>query len=106
MQLESSSLPQEANAVLEGLWRRVRDDAERIKRDQLRIIASRVSMSAREVGLHPEELIIAIKQSWQESRPRPPAEHRWILTETIALCIEEYYRWQHANADARRVDSA
>lgn len=106
MEIESPSLPQEANAVLGGLWARTRADAGRIKRDQLRIIASRVSMSAREVGLQPEELIVAIKQSWLDSRPRPPAEDRWILTETIALCIEEYYRWQHANAGVRRADSA
>ena len=106
MKIESSSLPREATAVLAGLWDRVGVDPDRIKRDQLRTLASRVSTGARDVGLHPEELIIAVRDSWQERTPPLPTEQRWILTEMIALCIDEYYRRQRINGEPVRADSA
>src|SRR5215472_13993522 len=106
VKIESSSLPREATAVLAGLWDRVGVDPDRIKRDQLRTLASRVSTGARDVGLHPEELIIAVRASWQERTPPLPTEQRWILTEMIALCIDEYYRRQRINGEPVRADSA
>lgn len=106
MKIETSSLPREATAVLAALWDRVGVDGARIRRDQLRTIASRVSLGARDVGLHPEELIIAVKDSWQRRRPPLPTEQRWILTEMIALCIDEYYRRQQVDGESVRADTA
>jgi len=106
VKIESSSLPREATAVLAGLWDRVRVDAHRIKRDQLRSIASRVSTGARDVGLHPEELIIAVKDSWQTRTPPLPSEQRWLLTEMIALCIDEYYRREQVNGEPVQAGTA
>jgi hypothetical protein len=97
---ELSTLSGELTAVLAGLWGRIPADPTRITREQLREIAASVSTAAQRLRLHPEELIIAIKQSWQAHRPSPPAEPRWLLTEMIALCIEEYYGRQRSDVEA------
>ena len=106
VETESPTLPRELNAILAGLWRRVPADPTRLKRKQLRAIAARVSVSAQGLQLHPEELIIAVKQSWQQRRPSPPEDQRWLLTEMIALCIEEYYARQRVHVEAAQAGLA
>lgn len=97
----SSSLPHGANALLSRLWAWVDENPRQISRDHLRTVAWQVSLRAREAHLLPEELILAIRENWNErdeaSLIGEPEQSRWVLTEVIALCIEAFYRGQSAN---------
>jgi hypothetical protein len=90
-----SPLPsRDANDALAELWRQLQLDDRVVSSDELKAVARRVSAAARTAGWRPEELIVAVKQSWQAREHNPPSgTHRLheLLNEVISLCIDEFY---------------
>ena len=90
------TLPADAEAAVETLWRDVFvRGAGSISRDELRRVATRVAAGGRRVGFLPEQLIVAVKDSWgAHAVVRGPEQRfvaRWVLTELISLAICAYY---------------
>lgn len=97
MHSEFIALPTGAESALgEYRNRLLLADTPLATRQQMRETASAVATVARRANLLPEELIIGIKNSWMrhESLGASAERHRlrWVLTEMISLCIDEYYR--------------
>ncbi|HKT09906.1 MAG TPA: hypothetical protein VJR24_18535 [Gemmatimonadaceae bacterium] len=93
----SRMLPDEADRLLTELWRRLlTGDAKELSRREVTEFARPVCAIARAAGLLPEELIVAVKQSWNSRHElRPPTQRRrleHILASVISACIEEFYR--------------
>lgn len=91
-----AALPPDAERPLRALWREVlAADTVRHTREELRDVARVVGRAARREALLPEQLIVAVKESWQshEGARSVGRRHaaRWVLTELISLCICEYY---------------
>ncbi|HEX6816371.1 MAG TPA: hypothetical protein VF102_11895 [Gemmatimonadaceae bacterium] len=93
----SHALPDEADRLLAELWRRLlTDDARELSRREMSDFARPVCAIARSAGLLPEELIVAVKQSWNSRHElRAPTQRRRleeVLSSVISACIEEFYR--------------
>ena len=93
----SHMLPDEADKRLAELWHRMlTGDARELSRRELSDFTRPVCAIARAAGLLPEELIVAVKQSWNARHElRPPTQRRRledILNSVISSCIEEFYR--------------
>lgn len=101
----SPSLPQAEKELLTALWSQALGDDQPISRDRLRLIARRVGRAAQEGGLLAEELIVAVKDTCAPPHEvRDPSDRhrlRWVMTETISLCIDEFYLALR-DADSRR----
>ena len=91
-----SSLPPEAIQLLEELWGEIQSKNREVSRERLRAVARQVSLCAVETGLRSEELIIAVKESWNApGGPAEPPERlrlQSVFADTISLCIDEFYR--------------
>ena len=103
-------LPDEADRLLSELWRRLlTGDARELSRREVTEFARPVCAIARAAGLLPEELIVAVKQSWNSRHElRPPTQRRRLedmLTGVISACIEEFYRVD-ARPSFERTDAA
>lgn len=90
-------LPDEADRLLTELWRRLlMSDARDLTRREVSEFARPVCTIARAAGLLPEELIVAVKKSWNSRHElRPPTQRRHledVLNGVISACIEEFYR--------------
>ena len=92
---QQASLPPEANELLRELWGEIHGEERQVSRERLRAVARQVSLCAMEKGLRPEELIIAVKESWMSpdglTEPRERMRLQWVLADTISLCIDEFY---------------
>lgn len=101
----SPTLPNAEKELLTALWSQAVGDGQPISRDRLRLIARRVGRAAQDAGLLAEELIVAVKDTCTPPHElRDPSERhrlRWVLTETISLCIDEFYLALR-DADSRR----
>lgn len=53
-----------------------------------------LSAEARENGVPPEDVLIALKQVWNDlpDAHRTPAERTRALQRVVTMCIKEYYR--------------
>lgn len=96
-------LPDEAERLLAELWRRLLlSDARDLTRREVSEFARPVCAIARAAGLLPEELIVAVKKSWNTRHELRPPSHRRrledVLNSVISVCIDEFYR-----VDARPV---
>ena len=94
---ETNRLPESAHGALHAFWDRVvAQESEERLRDQLRLVACSISAIARSADLLPEQLIIAIKESWlsHAGLRDPDLLHvrGWMLPELITLTIREFYR--------------
>ena len=83
------------SAALEDLWRAARTaEASSSASTALRPCLRPVVDEAHAAGLHAEQLLAMMKESWR-SRPVPPGEHRELarkqLDGIITLCIKEFY---------------
>lgn len=90
-------LPEEAEKLLTELWRRLlMSDARDLSRREVSEFARPVCAIARAAGLLPEELIVAVKKSWNARHElRPPTQRRRleeVLNGVISACIDEFYR--------------
>lgn len=90
-------LPAEASELLHQLWERLaRSGIGDVERDELRRIARAVSDAAHRASLLPEQLIVAVKDSWGTHpvllQPEERQEAQWVLTQVVTLCIHEFYR--------------
>lgn len=102
MQLPRSAQPSVTSApsvdeLLDRLWialtyRR----GETIPREQLRELVSIVSREARRCGMLPEQLVVAVKDSWKRHPKLRDAYSRHealgTLADVVALCISEFFR--------------
>jgi len=90
------------------LWCQIQIDEPQLTRVRLRKIAQQVSRDAREAGLRSEELIVAVKESWQSregmTHTRDPQRLQQALADFISLCIAEFYL--RRNASDLATDSA
>lgn len=91
-----AALPPDAERPIRALWREVfAGDVVRHTREDLRGVARVVGRAARREGLLPEQLIVAVKESWHaHDGVRGLGQRhtaRWVLTELISLCICAYY---------------
>jgi hypothetical protein len=92
------SLPQSPQSELTTLWREALETYPgEVTRRHLRDVARRVSADARAAGLRPEQLVVAIKESWaahhDDAHPNPGRKLlQPMVTELISDCIEEFYR--------------
>ena len=91
--------------ALGKLWQRTfAVDATEPSRSELRDAARVIATASRAAGLLPEHLLVAVKESWAHGRPTSAEareRQRWVLTETISLCIGEYYDDAPPTATAR-----
>lgn len=90
-------LPDQAETLLTELWRRMLlSDAQEPTRQEVAEFARPVCAIARAAGLLPEELIVAVKKSWNSRHElRPPGQRtrlEEVLNSVISACIEEFYR--------------
>ncbi len=85
------------DAALDQLWLTVlRSRAGVVSEPYLRDVARRVSTDAHQVGMLPEQLIIAVRDSWSlHRRAAIRLDKRYafdgVVTEMISMCIEEFY---------------
>lgn len=91
-----SRLPADAAATLDTLWSRLAVDGEPACDDQeLTRVAQAVSGAARREGMMPEQVLIALKESWVASgalRLRPDrAALEPILSALVTRCIRAYF---------------
>lgn len=67
-----------------------------VPREQLRELASMVSREARTRALRPEQLVVAVKESWRRHPKLRDAYSRHealgTLADVVALCISEFFR--------------
>jgi len=97
-------LPQSPQVELTMLWREaLASFPTGVTRRHLCDVAKRVSADARAAGLRPEEMVVAIKESWAAHHDDlHPTRGRKLLqpmvTELITVCIEEFYRDSAAGA--------
>lgn len=91
------ALPTQVSALLVDLWSKIQGDEQAVARVNLREIARQISTHAHATGFLPEDVIIAVKDSWLRagSMRRASEVHRLrlALEQVVALCIEEYYRY-------------
>lgn len=99
-------LPADARELLHGLWDRLaRSGIGVLEHEELRRIARVVSEGAHRASLLPEQLIIAVKESWGTHpsllQPEERQEAQWVLAEVVSMCIHEFYRAAppHARGD-------
>jgi hypothetical protein len=91
-------LPRDAEIALNDVWSRtLASNGNDVDRQQLQRAARRVSISAHEAKLRPEEFVVAVKNSWSECRGEwmRSIEHKrveGVVSEMISCCIEEFYR--------------
>ena len=89
------ALSPETNEFLAQLWRQLDIDAREVSRARLRATAQHVSVDAYETGLFPEDVIIAVRESWntrEGRRPtREPQRTQAAIAELISFCIVEFY---------------
>jgi len=95
--LRSAVLPPSAETGLAELWQLVVEQRSAgLSREELRAVAREVSVAARGAAVQPEQLIVAVKQSWTAhpglGRSELRHDAQWLLTELISLCICEFYR--------------
>ncbi len=73
-----------------------RADAETPSNPELRRALTAMCVDARARALRPEQLLIALKETWPtlpEVRALPAGEPRTaLLSRVIGLCLDEYYR--------------
>lgn len=100
-------LPVQAAAVLTVLWQKLLDPSvDGMSRRELREPSRRVAAHAKRSELSPEQLIIAIKNSWSgfhdgATQPYHHSKAQSLVTEMISLCIQEYYHPTTADSDVR-----
>jgi hypothetical protein len=93
----TAALPPAADTALSTLWRdALSSEASTVVSGQLRDVARQVGRDARAADLRPEELIVAIKDSWSAQNgelhgwnKRSSVEH--VVSDVISLSIEEFY---------------
>ena len=82
-------------ALREALGRRLAGDSTD---GDVRQALRRLSHEARANGLHGEQVVIVLKQMWNELAGRSETlaadERRQTLERLVTLCIEEYYAGQ------------
>ncbi|MGH7650069.1 MAG: hypothetical protein ACREND_18335 [Gemmatimonadaceae bacterium] len=90
------TLPDGAETLLTGLWSRLlASDARPLTRPELSAFAQPVCAIARADGLLPEELIVAVKNSWKlRHEPCLPGDRPRldrILTDVVSALIDGFY---------------
>jgi hypothetical protein len=98
------ALPAGATRSLHTLWDRVVSPTGiEIPREELRRVATDVSVAARSVDMPPERLLVLVKESWAAHPELGAREDRHamqrILTEVVSLCICEFYRTPMARSE-------
>jgi hypothetical protein len=89
-------LPANADAALSTLWRTVSSEPGRVTRKKLHDVAKEVGQVARAADFRPEELVVAIKDSWTSQNGEL---HRWnkrssverVVDDVISFAIEEFF---------------
>ena len=92
-----AALPPNADTALNALWQRVlSNEGSGVPRQQMKEVARTISACAHAADLRPEELVVAIKDSWSAHNGEL---HRWnkrsgaerVVTDVITLSIEEFF---------------
>lgn len=104
---DSRGLPTAASDALDALWTELlASRTATVSRTRLREAARRVSDGAHDAQLRPEQLIIAIKDSWSarqlsvfEMKQRRLIES--VVTDMISICIREFYERTSGDHDDR-----
>ena len=93
----TTPLPLQAVVALADLkYQVMTSETAEFPRESIRVVAREVGSAARLAELLPEQLVVAVKETWSRTLEMGTHEERHVaqrvLTEVVSLCIREYYR--------------